>query len=59
MVKQEKELTELILPFLIVLAFSVAIVIRLQIGNVFCPKKIKFDLENMSPSKMLKNAQKI
>lgn len=52
-------LAHVVLPFLIVLAFSVAIVIRLQIGNVFCPKKIKFDIENLSPSKMLKNAQKM
>lgn len=54
-----RALGEIIFPFLVTLALAVIIFIRLQIGKVFCPSKIKFDLNNISPSKALKNARKM
>lgn len=52
-------LAHILLPFLIPLFICVILVIRLQIGKVFATEKIKFDLGNLAPSKMLNNAKKM
>lgn len=51
--------TKIVLPFLIVLALAAVIVIRMEIGPIFAPSKIKFDLEKLSPSRALENARKM
>jgi len=51
--------TRILLPFLLVLMFVGIIIIRFQVGNVFAPERIKFDMENISPSKILNNAKKM
>lgn len=51
--------TQILLPFLILLMIIGIIVVRAQVGNVFAPEKIKFDLENLAPSKMLKSAKQV
>lgn len=50
---------QILLPFFVLLTVATIFIIRAQTGNIFAPEKIKFDPENLSPSKMLKNAQKI
>lgn len=52
-------LVQTVLPFIIILAVLTIIIIRLQIGQVFSTEKIKFNLENLAPSKMLNNAKKL
>jgi len=52
-------LIQTVLPFLILMAIITALVIRLQIGHIFAIEKIKFKLDNLAPSKMLQNAQKM
>lgn len=50
--------SNILLPFLITLTFVGIAVMRMQVGQVFAPEKIKFDLDNISPSKILQNAKK-
>jgi len=50
--------SQILLPFLIGLTLIGVAVMRMQVGQVFSPEKIKFDLENISPSKILQNAKK-
>lgn len=50
--------TKILLPFLITLTIVGVAVVRMQVGQVFSPEKIKFDLDNISPSKILQNAKK-
>lgn len=52
-------LAHTVLPFLIVLVICVILIVRLQIGHVFCPDKVKFNPENLAPSKMLNNAKRL
>ncbi len=52
-------LAQILLPFLILLTIAVIVIIRLQVGNIFAPEKIKFDLSNVAPSKFLQNAKKM
>lgn len=47
---------QILLPFLIVLMIAGIFVVRIQIGHIFAPDKIKFNLENLAPSKIVKNA---
>lgn len=47
---------QILLPFLIGLMVVGIIIVRVQIGPIFAPDKIKFNLENISPSKIMKNA---
>lgn len=51
--------TQIILPFLILLSIAAVVLVRLNVGHVFAPEKIKFDLESLAPSKVLKNAKKM
>lgn len=50
--------SNILLPFLITLTFVGIAVMRMQVGHVFAPDKIKFDMENISPSKIMQNAKK-
>lgn len=52
-------LAQILLPFLILLVIVAIVSIRMQIGHVFATEKIKFNLENLSPAKMLGNARRI
>lgn len=54
-----KTLSEILIPFLVLLMFTAIFVIRLQIGHIFAPDKIKFNLDNISPSKIFNNAKKL
>lgn len=49
----------IVLPFLILLAILAIFVIRMDVGHVFALQKAKFDLQNLSPKKMLENAKRI
>lgn len=52
-------LTQICLPYLILLMIAGILVVRLQIGHVWSTEKIKFKMENLSPSNMLNNAKKM
>lgn len=52
-------LAQILLPFLILLAISAIVSVRMQIGHVFSPQKVKFDIAKLAPSALLKNAQKL
>ena len=54
-----KSMAQILLPFLITLAIAGIIIVRMQVGHIFAPSKIKFDLSSLAPSKVLKNAQKM
>lgn len=51
--------TQILLPFLIPLMIFGIIIIRMEIGHVFATERIKFDLENVSPSKAFSNAKQM
>lgn len=51
--------TKILLPFSLLLMIFGIIIVRMQIGPVFAPDKIKFNLENLAPSKVLDNAKKM
>lgn len=53
-----KTAIQILLPFLLTLMFAGIIVVRMQVGHVFSTEKIKFNLENIAPSKILQNAKK-
>ena len=54
-----RSLVQIVLPFLLLLVLSAIVIIRMQVGFVFSPEKIKFDLQNLAPSKILQSAKKI
>lgn len=54
-----KVAAQILLPFLIVLMVVGALVVRMQIGHVLAWEKLKFDLNNISPSKALNNAKNL
>ena len=49
----------IVLPFFVFLAILAIIVIRMDVGHVFALEKAKFNLENLSPQRMLQNAKRI
>ena len=49
----------IVLPFLILLAIFAIVVIRMDVGQVFALQKAKFDLQNLSPKRMLDNAKRV
>ncbi len=49
----------IVLPFFVFLLIFAIIVIRLDTGPVFSLEKAKFNLENLSPRRMLQNAKRI
>ena len=52
-------IANILLPFFILMVVAGVFIIRAQIGKVFAPEKIKFDLSNLAPSKILGNAKKM
>lgn len=50
---------QIVVPFLIFLMLAGIIILRIEVGSVFAPEKIKFDLTNLAPSKILNNAKKM
>lgn len=52
-----KTMAQILLPFLLILMIIGAISIRMQIGHVVAWEKLKFDLNNISPSRALNNAK--
>jgi len=48
-----------VLPFFVLLFIIAIIIIRMDIGHVFALQKAKFNLENLSPRKMLANAKRL
>jgi flagellar biosynthesis protein FlhB len=49
---------KILLPFLIILMVAGVIIVIMQVGPVFAPDKIKFNLETISPSRIFENAKK-
>ena len=54
-----KDLGIIILPFFVLLVIFTVIIIRMDVGQVFALEKVKFDLKNLSPQRMLQNAKRI
>ena len=54
-----KYLAIIVLPFLVLLVIATILIIRLDVGHVFSLEKAKFNLENLSPRRMLQNAKRI
>ncbi len=54
-----KYLGIIVLPFFVFLFIFAIIVIRMDVGHVFSLQKAKFNLENLSPRRMLGNAKRI
>lgn len=54
-----KTLAQITLPFLIILMLVGMIIVRMQVGHVFATDRIKFDLSNLAPSKVLGNAKRL
>ena len=49
----------IVVPFFVALFIFAIIVIRMDVGHVFSLQKAKFNLENLSPQKMLQNAKRL
>ena len=49
----------IVVPFFVLLAILAVIVIRMDVGHVFALEKAKFNLENLSPRRMLENAKRL
>ena len=49
----------ILLPFILTLTVAGIFIIRMQVGHVFSAEKVKFNPENLAPSKMLKNAKNV
>lgn len=54
-----KYLAIIVLPFFVLLVIAAIFIIRLDVGHVFALEKAKFNLENLSPSRMLQNAKRM
>lgn len=54
-----KYLGMIVLPFFVLLAIAAVFIIRFDVGHVFALEKAKFNLENLSPKRMLQNAKRI
>ena len=49
----------IVLPFFVLLLIASILIIRLDVGHVFALEKVKFNLENLSPQRMLQNAKRM
>lgn len=49
----------IVLPFFVFLCILAIVVIRMDVGQVFALEKAKFNLENLSPRRMLENAKRV
>ncbi len=54
-----QQLGYILLPFFVLLVIISIIIIRMDVGQVFALEKIKFNLSNLSPRRMLQNAKKM
>lgn len=54
-----RTLAQTLLPFVIPLMIAGIFIVRMQVGAVFAVDKIKFNMENISPSKVWENAKKM
>lgn len=54
-----KYLAIIVLPFFVLLVIASIFIIRLDVGHVFALEKAKFNLENISPQRMLQNAKRM
>lgn len=54
-----KYLAIIVLPFFVLLVIASIFIIRLDVGHVFALEKGKFNLENISPQRMLQNAKRM
>ena len=54
-----KYLGLIVIPFFVFLFIFAIIVIRMDVGHVFSLQKVKFNLENLSPRRMLENAKRM
>jgi len=54
-----KYLGMIVLPFFVLLVIAAVFIIRFDVGHVFALEKAKFNLENLSPRRMLQNAKRI
>ena len=52
-------LGRIVLPFMVLLVIFSIFIIRYDVGHVFALQKVKFNLENLSPKRMLQNAKRI
>ena len=50
---------EIMLPFMLFLLVCAIVIVRMQVGNVFAPSRAKFDPENLSPKRVLKNLKRL
>ena len=48
-----------VLPFFVFLFIFAAMVIRMDVGHVFSFEKVKFNLENLSPRRMMENVKRL
>ena len=49
----------IVLPFFVLLVIIAIIVVRMDVGHVFSLQKVKIDLKNLSPQRMLENAKRM
>ncbi len=54
-----KHIAVITLPFMIFLFICAIFIIRMNVGHVFALSKVKIDLQNLSPKKMLENAKRV
>ena len=50
---------QIVVPFMLILMFAGILIVRSQVGFVFAPDKVKFNMENLAPSKMMDNLRKL
>ena len=49
----------IVLPFFVLLFILAIIVVRMDVGHVFALEKVKFNLQNLSPRRLMENAKRI
>ena len=54
-----KFLAMIVLPFMVLLVILAIIVVRMDVGHVFALQKVKIDLNNLSPKRMIENAKRM
>lgn len=52
-------LARIVLPFMVLLCIAAIFIIRFDVGHVFALEKVKIDLNNISPRRMLQNAKRM
>ena len=54
-----KAIGQIVLPFFASIFIVAIIVVRMDVGQVFALEKVKFDLTNLSPKRLLENAKRM